>query len=36
MSFADLIAFIMELANQLPADAQEAIAQIIEILQGLM
>ena len=36
MSIADLIAFLMELATMLPEGAQEAIAGVIEILQGLV
>ena len=36
MSIADLIAFLMELAAMLPEKYAEAIAGIIEILQGLM
>ena len=36
MSIADLIAFLMELAERLPSGAQESIAGVIEILQGLV
>lgn len=36
MSFADLIDFLMELAAMLPDKYAEAIAGLIEILQGLM
>ena len=35
MSIADLIAGLMELADQLPGRAAEAINQLIAILQGL-
>lgn len=35
MSIADLIAFLMELAAMLPAEVQEVISGIIEILEGL-
>lgn len=36
MSLADVIAYLMDLATQVPEQFQGLIAQIIEILQGYL